>query len=222
RIQGKILRMLSDNAIEPVGGVREKKVDVRVIAATRHNLEERVQNETFRSELYYRLNVLPIQLPPLRDRTEDIPALIGHYLNQKTSGKPPLAFSKEDLKSMLRYSWPGNVRELQNMVERALVLGTTNPQELLPPSQLAPETEETLPLQDKELLEQSYKEAKKFVLERFERAYFSNVLRKTNGNVSRAAKLADVHRKNLHVKISELGLDPHRLGQSDDEDDSSK
>jgi DNA-binding NtrC family response regulator len=217
RIQGKILRMLSDGAIEPVGGVREKKVDVRVIAATRHDLEERVKDETFRSELYYRLNVLPIQLPPLRERKEDIPALIEYYLNQKTSENPPLSFSKDDLNEFLRYSWPGNVRELQNMVERALVLGTTDPQELLPPSQLAQETEDSLPLQDQELLEQSYKEAKKFILERFERVYFSNVLRKTNGNVSRAAKLADVHRKNLHVKISELGLDPHKLSQTDED-----
>lgn len=219
RIQGKILRTLSDGAIEPVGGVREKKVDVRIIAATRYDLEERVQNEIFRAELYYRLNVLPIRLPPLRERNEDIPALIEHYLNLKTSGKPPLSFSKEDMNEMVKYSWPGNVRELQNMVERALVLGSTSAKELLPPSQLAQETADSLPLQDQGLLEQSYKDAKKFVLERFERAYFSNVLRKTNGNVSRAAKIAEVHRKNLHVKISELGLDAHKISQSDDSDD---
>ncbi|MDP8245394.1 MAG: sigma-54 dependent transcriptional regulator [Candidatus Hinthialibacter antarcticus] len=216
RIQGKILRTLSDSTIEPVGGVREKKVDVRIIAATRHDLEERVQNEMFRSELYYRLNVLPIRLPPLRERTEDIPPLIEHYLNMKTSGKPPLSFTQSDMNEMVKYSWPGNVRELQNLVERALVLGSTSAKELLPPSQLAQETADSLPLQDQGLLEQSYKEAKKFVLERFERAYFSNVLKKTNGNVSRAAKMADVHRKNLHVKISELGLDPHKLSQTDD------
>ncbi len=216
RIQGKILRTLSENAIEPVGGVREKKVDVRVIAATRHNLEERVEGEVFRSDLYYRLNVLPIRVPPLRERKDDIPQLIDHYISQKSPGKPTIEFSADDLNELVNYLWPGNVRELQNLVERALVLETTNAKDLLPNSQLLLEQADGLLQQDEALLEQSYKEAKKFVLERFERAYFSNVLSKTNGNISRAAKLADVHRKNLHVKISELGLDTAKFSQSDE------
>ncbi|MBI1386910.1 MAG: response regulator [bacterium] len=215
RIQGKILKTIEEGSIEPVGGDRPKKVDVRLIASTRMDMEEKVSQETFRSELYYRMNVLPLILPPLRERREDIPLLVDHFLRRKSpGGKPAIAFSDEDLDAMMRYHWPGNVRELENVVERAVVLGATGVNVLLPAAHI-PETDGGgMNFEEKELLSLSYKEAKHLVLEKFEKTYFTHLLQKTRGNVSRAARIAQVHRKNLHVKISELDIDPHQYSQN--------
>ena len=221
RMQGKILRAIEEQVIEPVGGTRSKKIDVRIIVASNMNLEEKVEEETMRSDLYYRLNVVPIVLPPLRERTEDIPALIKHFLNQKNRQRAALHFSEEDIGHMQRYHWPGNVRELENVVERAIVLGTTDLDVLLPNLRESAglQQAQTAPLS--ELANLSYKEAKRHVLADFERNYFSHVLKQTGGNVSRAAQMTEVHRKNLHVKLSELGIDPHGFSPKSSESSSS-
>ncbi|MCX7999898.1 MAG: sigma-54 dependent transcriptional regulator, partial [Leptospiraceae bacterium] len=123
-LQSKLLRVLQEKEIEAIGSHKVKKVDVRVIAATNANLEELIAQKRFRSDLFYRLNVVNIQLPPLRERTEDIPILVTHFVEKysKENNKNIHGITKEAFKLLLAYSWPGNVRELENMIERAIVL----------------------------------------------------------------------------------------------------
>ena len=122
--QPKLLRLLQEQEFERVGGTRTIKVDIRVIAATHRNLEQMVRDGEFREDLFYRLNVFPISLPPLRDRREDIPVLANYFDNRICArfGRPPCGFNKEALDQLLEYRWPGNVRELENIVERAIIL----------------------------------------------------------------------------------------------------
>ena len=123
-IQAKLLRVLQQQTIERVGSSQPIKLDVRIIAATNKDIEKLVENEKFRTDLYYRLNVLPIYIPPLRDRPSDIPALIDFFLNRmkKKTKKKIQGISEEALDMLLSYSWPGNVRELENVIERAVVI----------------------------------------------------------------------------------------------------
>jgi len=223
RMQGKILRTIEEKVIEPVGGTRSKKVDVRIITSTNADLEEKVRKGEMRSDLYFRLNVVPIVIPPLREHKEDIPLLCDHFLRKKSRGRASLTFSSEAIAALMRYHWPGNVRELENVVERAIVIGTTDVNVLIPSPHppLTPEAQmRPHPL---ELLGLSYKEAKKFILDDFEQYYFKSLLRKTKGNISRAAELAQVHRKNLHVKLAELGIDSRQFlqGEVSEEEETS-
>jgi len=125
-VQVKLLRVLQERVIERLGSTQPIKVDVRIIAATNRNLETAVQDKTFREDLYYRLNVFPIELPPLRERIDDIPTLVGTFIDEysRAFGKPIEPISKENMRELQRYSWPGNVRELRNVVERAVILAT--------------------------------------------------------------------------------------------------
>ncbi|MGI9533523.1 MAG: sigma-54 interaction domain-containing protein, partial [Thermodesulfobacteriota bacterium] len=124
--QAKLLRFLQEREFERVGGNETYKVDVRVIAATNRNLEEAVKEGKFRSDLFYRLNVFPIEVPPLRERVEDIPALGNYFMNKysKRIGKLIDCISEETIKKLMEYSWPGNIRELENIIERAVILCT--------------------------------------------------------------------------------------------------
>lgn len=207
RLQTKILRTLQEGIIEPVGGANTKKVNVRIIAGSSQNLEARVEEKTLHAELFYHLNPVTIQVPPLRERKEDIPLLIQHYLDKKQA-KQKLQFTPEEIETFLNYSWPGNIRELINVIERALALETTDVNLLLPSVESLKTSSIFFNDGYKELLQLNYKEAKKNLLDQFERLYFANLLRITRGNVSRAAELSQVHRKNLHVKLNELGIDP--------------
>ncbi|MEW6237325.1 MAG: sigma-54 dependent transcriptional regulator [Candidatus Omnitrophota bacterium] len=213
RLQGKILRVIEERLIEPVGSAQCKKVDVRIIAATNYDLEEMVHKEQFRSDLFFRLSVVPIVLPPLRDRKEDMPLLVEHFLRVKGRGRAPIAFSGEDIEAMMRYHWPGNLRELENVVERAIVLGDTDIKALLPSLHTSLVPSSQLGVYHKELLNRDYKDAKRFILDEFEIQYFTNLLKRANGNISRAAQMANVHRKNLHVKLGELGIDPRQFAK---------
>ncbi len=213
RLQAKILRTIDEKTIEPIGVNRSKKVDVRIVAATKADLEEKIRKGDMLSDFYFRLNVVPIMLPPLRERIEDVPLLVEHFLKKKIRGRSNFSFAAEDIESMMRYYWPGNVRELENVVERAIVLGTTDVNKLLPSLQPTSGPSTQMGYHRNELLNLSYKDAKKYILEEFEQFYFSNMLRKTNGNISRVAEIAQIHRKNLHVKISELGIDPKQYTQ---------
>ncbi|TAL26362.1 MAG: sigma-54-dependent Fis family transcriptional regulator [Nitrospirae bacterium] len=123
-LQVKILRVLQERAFERVGGTKTIKVDVRIIAATNKNLEDEVSAGRFREDLYYRLNVIPMQLPPLRERTEDLPLLCNYFINKycKKREKPLMKMSEETMSALANYSWPGNVRELENLIERLVVL----------------------------------------------------------------------------------------------------
>jgi len=213
RLQGRILRTIEERVIEPVGGTRSHSIHARIITATSTDLEEKVRKEEFRSDLYFRLNVLPIVMPTLRERKEDIPLLIEHFVKLKTNKNSSLQFSTEDMQTMMQYAWHGNVRELENVVERAVVLGTTDVN-LLIPSLASPAA--NTGLNQNEWMNLSYKEAKKSVMDDFETLYFSSILRRTKGNISRAAELAQIHRKNLHVKLNELDVDPKRFAQPDE------
>jgi len=124
-LQVKLLRVLQDREFEPVGGTKTHKVDVRLILATNGDLEQMVKEGTFRQDLYYRINVVSLTQPSLRDRIGDVPLLVEHYLNEfsQQTGRPARQFTDEAMQLMQRYSWPGNVRELVNVVERAVVLG---------------------------------------------------------------------------------------------------
>lgn len=216
-MQGKILRGIEEKTIEPVGSSGSKKVDVRIVASTNMDLEEKVRKGEMRSDLYFRLNVVPIVIPPLRERKEDIPLLVEHFLRKKSNGKPKISFSSEELESLMRYHWPGNARELENVVERAVVLETPDLHVLLPSLRPPMTPSSQMRFHEKEFYNLSYKEAKKFVLDEFENNYFTNLLRRTKGNISKAADMANIHRKNLHVKLVELNIDTRQFIQSEDD-----
>jgi transcriptional regulator with GAF, ATPase, and Fis domain len=125
-VQVKLLRVLQERVIERLGSVQPIKVDVRIVAATNRNLEQAVRDKAFREDLFYRLNVFPIVVPPLRERVEDIPALAWEFVDEfsKAFGKPIESISKESMRQFQQYQWPGNVRELRNVIERAMILAT--------------------------------------------------------------------------------------------------
>lgn len=220
-LQGKILRTIEEKVIEPVGDTRSKKIDVRIVVSTNQDLEEKVRKGEMRSDFYFRLNVLPISVPPLRERKEDIPLLIDHFMHKKSRGRSSLAFSSEDIEAMMRYHWPGNVRELQNIIERAVVLNTTDLDELLPSIHPPLSPGSQMGFHQKELFNLPYKDAKRFVLDEFEKVFFIHLLRKTGGNISRAAQMAEIHRKNFYVKLSELGIDPKQYSVGEAEPESN-
>ncbi len=200
-LQSKLLRFLETKEIEPLGSNRVIKVDVRVVAATNQDLKESVQEGTFREDLYFRLNVFPIHLPPLRERKEDIPLLINHFIkvySQKLNKKIK-DIEQDALQLLLQYNWPGNVRELENLVERAMVLceGETLKKEYF-----------HIPLADYTPSFSSYQEGKNRILEEFEKNYFSSLLKKFGGNVSKTALEAGIDRKNLYLKLKKYRLYP--------------
>ena len=133
-VQVKLLRALQERVIERLGSTQSIRIDVRIITATNRNLEDAVRDKTFREDLYYRLNVFPIVVPPLRERTEDIPALVWSFVDEFSTlfGKPIESISKDSLCELQRYHWPGNVRELRNVIERAVIVAT-GPQLMIPP-----------------------------------------------------------------------------------------
>jgi len=200
-LQAKLLRVLETQEFERVGGTNTIKVDVRIIAATNKNLEELIREGKFREDLYFRLNVVPIKIPPLRERREDIPLLVRHFVEKfcKEMGKKIKSISKAAMEALVEYDWPGNVRELQNIIERAVVLseGDTITVNDLP---FRPE------IPTVQIGDLPYKEAKERLISRFERDYFEKLLKETGGNISQAARRAGMDRKNFYDKIKRLGL----------------
>jgi DNA-binding NtrC family response regulator len=206
-LQSKILRTLQEGEIERVGGINPIKVDVRIIAATNKNLEAEVANGRFREDLYYRLSVFPIVVPPLKDRKEDIPALVEHFISKysaemKTSKK---AITPEAMEVLKNYQWKGNVRELENVIERALILcdGDTITQEHL---RLNPPIPDRTPLHNIPL-DGTLDEAANTALRIAETLRIKKALESTHGNKSRAAELLKVSYKTLLTKIKEYGIE---------------
>ena len=192
-LQPKLLRVLQEQEFERLGGTRTVRTDVRLIAATHRNLTQMVGDGKFRADLFYRLNVFPIAVPPLRERLEDIPQLIQHFtrkyaqqMNRQIAGIP-----SEAMELMTRYSWPGNIRELQNFIERAVIL-SSGP--MLDP-----------PLAELRLVRRDVP-AEPVTLEDAERAHILHTLRKTNGQLTGAATLLGVPRTTLFYKIRRLGI----------------
>jgi DNA-binding NtrC family response regulator len=203
--QAKVLRVLEERKLERVGSTETIEVDVRVVCATHRDLEEEIEAGRFREDLLYRLKVVEIEMPALRERIEDFAALSDRFLGQvaerldrekKTLGMAALA-------RLARHSWPGNVRELRNVLERAAVLAT-GPEITEEDLQLAPESGETL--QSIPDLDLPFADAKRQTVESFERQYLSQALRENEGNVSRTATAIGMVRQSLQQKIRELGL----------------
>jgi len=201
-LQAKLLRVLQEREIERLGGVRPVPVDVRILAATNVNLRSAVRARAFREDLYYRLNVVPIHVPPLRERREDIPALVEHFVRKiaRECNRDVRGVSVGALEVLTRYDWPGNVRELENVLHRAVVL-TRNPVIQLqdvPLDVAMPETGSRLGEDTGPPLREA--------MEQFERQYILRVLEGTGWNVSRAARRLGVHRNTVLTKLSGWGI----------------
>jgi two-component system, NtrC family, nitrogen regulation response regulator NtrX len=202
KTQAKVLRVLEEQRFTPVGGNSSIKVDVRVIASTNKNLEQEIELGRFREDLYYRLNVLPFQIPPLRERSEDVAALTPYFLDDfaRKNGRKAPVLTPKAMEILECYPWPGNVRELRNIMERIVIMTHQSridiydlPESILNRTLLThPEHEEESSLQG--------------ARERFEREYILQKLVECKGNVSRAAQALQIERSNLYRKIRQLGI----------------
>ncbi|MCG6931709.1 MAG: sigma-54 dependent transcriptional regulator, partial [Desulfofustis sp.] len=198
--QAKILRVLQEGEFERLGGAQTIRVDVRLLAATHKNLERMIEDGAFRQDLYFRLSVVPVKLPPLRERATDIPELANHFLRRfaEKNRKDIKDFHPEALNLLMQYDWPGNIRELENSVERAVILCLG---EQLTPHDLPPH------LLSKEVRELRHSTAQDgFTLRDMEREVIRSTLEKTGNNKSQAAKQLGVARQTLLNKIKEYGL----------------
>lgn len=199
RLQQILLRVLENGEIQPVGSTARKKVDVRVVAATNKELEDMVKQGTFRADLYYRLNVISLELPPLRARKEDIATLAGHFLRKYAAENTKTIhdISRDALRLLERYQWPGNVRELENVIERATLLETSReitPESLSENIRTAPQAPPVNPDEDLQTLEE------------VGRTYIQTVLEKTGGNKARASEILGINRTSLWRMIHRLKI----------------
>lgn len=207
-MQVKLLRVLQERSFERVGGIKTHQVNVRLIAATNINLEEAVKSGTFRKDLFYRLNVLPIHLAPLRERKEDIPPLAAHFANKfaKRLKREVPKFLSETLELMTQFPWPGNIRQLENVIERIMVMEEAS---VIHPEQLP---DEILEFEEDQFIERQVKslgglkEKVKDATRKIERRAIEDALTATQQNVTQAARLLNLSRKGLQLKMKELGI----------------
>jgi DNA-binding NtrC family response regulator len=202
QLQAKLLRVLQERELRPLGAQRPEKVDVRVLSATNRDLTQRMREGVFREDLFYRLNVIEVVLPPLRDRAEDVLPLAEHFLVEtaQRSQKRIVAFTQAALKILLAYPWPGNVRELQNVVERAVALAEG---EQIGPDDLPSQVRER---RSADVLAGAL--ARGLTLAELEREYINRVLQAEGGNKTRAAQRLGLDRKTLYRKLEEYGRAP--------------
>lgn len=195
-MQAKLLRAIQEKEFEKVGGTKLITADVRFLAASNKDPIELISQGEFREDLFYRLNVFPINLPPLRERKSDIPLLLNHFLefNAKNTGKPMKRFSKKAIKKLMAYDWPGNVRELQNLVERSFTIAKKTVIDL---EDISP-----FHMMEKTIKEATLKEA----VNDFERQYIYDVLQRVDGNRTKAAEILGIHRNTLLAKTTNRGL----------------
>jgi DNA-binding NtrC family response regulator len=205
-LQVKILRVLQEHEFERVGGVKSIKVDIRIVAATHRDLEKAVKQGVFREDLYYRLNVIPITIPPLRERTSDIPLLTHHFMKKFNRGKKQniKGVSQESMNTLLRYHWPGNVRELENIIERMVILKGEGiiEKEDLPEKLLGAEWSDGIPSLEIPESGISFNTA----VSEFEKELMLRALNKTNWIKNRAAKLLQLKRTTLIEKMKKIQL----------------
>lgn len=205
-LQAKLLRVLEDKAFKRIGGTTDITVDVRIIAATNRDLEHAIEQKSFREDLYYRLSILPIVIPPLRERMEDVPVLAEHFLQEfnREFHRQPKKFSPDALKKLCNYGWPGNVRELRNVIERAMLLGTgefIHPDDILlgrhviSPRGHGSDYIVRLPVQG-------------CVLWQIERDLIRQALERTGGVQTQAAKLVGLTRDQIRYKMEKYGIGP--------------
>lgn len=228
-LQVKLLRVLSEREIDRIGGTKPIKIDVRVVAATHHNLEDSIKNGKFREDLFYRLNVIPINIPPLRQRRSDIPILANHFLKQfnKSKNKSIKGISDKALEILINYHWPGNIRELINFMERMVVLSTGTmitptdlPKKVLgevPKEFLQPEQEPEPEGNATQILQESIRKSfhvgipegglnLKQAVEEFERELILEALEKTDWVKNKAANLLSLNRTTLVEKLKKLKI----------------
>lgn len=216
-LQAKLLRVLQEQEFRRVGGKELKRVDLRVISATNRDPLESVRSNRLREDLYYRLNVIPLELPPLRQRKEDIPVFIEYYLQHfgNSSRYRRMRMDEEAMQALIHYSWPGNVRELRNLIECLVSLtdGAVIKFADLPENITAATNNGFLPSGNcdtpgfSQFTHLTFKEAKGQLVLEFERTYFSKILKKCEGNISRAAREANVSRRTLYRMIKNHNLE---------------
>lgn len=221
--QGKIVRVLQEQRFQRVGSAEEIEVDVRIIASTNRDLEKCMADGDFRQDLYYRLNVVPIDIPPLRDRVQDIQALAEYFSSQysQQAGQAAVcAFAPSTIAAMQAYEWPGNVRQLRNVVERCIIMAAANDESVKPddlPSEITGETRS----KDKavspsvDMVSMPLREAR----EEFERAYLCAQIKRFGGNISKTADFVGMERSALHRKMKQLGISAITK-QNDSQNDS--
>ena len=211
-IQVKLLRVLEDKVITPVGDTKPIQVDIRLIAATNADLEEAAKAEKFRSDLFYRLNVIPIFIPPLRERVDDITLLVNHFINKfcgRTNSDIKEA-SVEAMQCLLKYDWPGNVRELENSIERAILLSRSD---IIDVSDLP---QRIVEYKGKSLVSDNQPETP--TLESIEKAYIYFVMNQAKGKKSKAAKILGIDNSTLYRKLERYKLQDDPAQQESSED----
>ena len=203
-MQTRLLRVLQEKSFERVGGYETIKSDFRLITATNRNLKQEVADGRFRADLYYRINIIPIEISPLRERPEDIPALCQNFLDSysREMNKNVQTIDDETIKALQKYNWPGNVRELRNVVERMVVLSHDG----IPDLDSLPEEIRELPAGDKP------EEALRTQMKAFEKDYIVKIMNKHSGNVAKAAEEMQIARKNLYKKLNEYDI---KYGKND-------
>jgi DNA-binding NtrC family response regulator len=208
-VQPKLLRFLEQQEILPIGDSRPQRVDVRVLAATNADLEQRVAEGKFREDLYYRLSVIRIHVPPLRDRREEIPHLSTYFLREASDrlGKPDIALSSETLEVFSQYWWPGNVRQLKNEIQRAVALSA--PGGTVDPGHLSPEIGSTHSTATERPPLRPPRRAPNLAsaVEQVERDMIQAALDRAGGNISETARSLGLTRRGLYLKLRRLGLD---------------
>jgi two-component system nitrogen regulation response regulator NtrX len=206
--QGKIVRVLQDQTFQRLGGDRRVEVDVRIIASTNKNLSELIEEGKFREDLFYRLNVVPLAVPPLKERREDIPLLADHFMRKaaEAAGLPERRFSEDALAALQSFEWPGNVRQLRNVAEWMLIAGGSGTQTIsaeMLPAEIGSMTPEILKSEGAaELMSLPLREAR----EMFERQYLEAQVIRFGGNISRTATFVGMERSALHRKLRSLGI----------------
>lgn len=213
--QARVLRVLTDQRFTRVGGQRMVNVDVRVISATAKNLEVEIAEGRFREDLFYRLNVVPVHLPPLADRREDIPALIDHFAARYAAERrvPNPDISDEAVAAMQSYEWPGNVRQLRNIVERTIILAPGDRIARIDVDMLPPEiVNDQVPMASNANAAQIMGTPLREARETFEREYLRVQIRRFSGNISRTATFIGMERSALHRKLKSLGLNETKKG----------
>ena len=213
-MQAKLLRVLEEGEVERIGGDKPVAVNVRVIVATHRDLEARVREERFRQDLFHRIFVFPLVLPPLRERREDIPTLVEHFAAQvcTQNGWKPVPFTDEAMQALQSYAWPGNVRELRNMVERLMLLATESQVDLATVQSALPKTSSGATASTTTPLSGPLAER----VQSFEREVILAELRRTHQNMSLAAKALGLERSHLYKKAEQLGIDLRALRREQD------
>lgn len=204
--QAKILRILTDQTFERVGGNKKVLVNVRVISATSRDLREQISNNLFREDLFHRLSVVPVHVPPLIQRREDIPALVGQIMSQlaAATGIPPKVTEPDAMAALQAHDWPGNVRQLRNVVERLLIMSADSDRISINmlPSEIISDVSVVRPSMNNEIMALPLRDAR----EKFEREYLKVQISRFNGNISRTAEYVGMERSALHRKLKNLGL----------------